>query len=75
MDPVHKLCILTQPVSTGQGTQQSAVWVYDEKGNVQEGIQGFNFWFGAGLAIDPAKRRGYVLNPRPSYTTLTGFTY
>ena len=75
MDPIHGFCIATQPVSTGQGTQQSAVWVYDEKGNLIEGITGFNFWFGAGLAIDPAKRRGYVLNPRPSYTTLTGFTY
>jgi len=75
MDSVHGLCIVTQPVSTGQGTEQSAIWVYDEKGNLQEGISGFNFWFGAGLAIDPAKRRGYVLNPRPSYTTLTGFTY
>jgi hypothetical protein len=75
MDPIHGLCIVTQPVSTGQGTQQSAVWVYDEKGNLQEGISGFNFWFGAGLAIDPAKRRGYVLNPRPGYLTLTGFTY
>lgn len=75
MDPIHGYCIATQPVSTGQGTQQSAVWVYDEKGNLIEGIAGFNFWFGAGLAIDPAKRRGYILNPRPSYTTLTGFTY
>jgi hypothetical protein len=75
MDPVHGLCIVTQPVSTGQGTQQSAVWVYDEQGNLKEGIAGFDFWFGAGLAIDPKERRGYIVNPRPSYTTLTGFTY
>lgn len=75
MDSIHGLCIVTQPVSTGQGTEQSAIWVYDEKGNLKGGISGFNFWFGAGLAIDPAKRRGYVLNPRPEYTTLTGFTY
>lgn len=75
MDPIHGLCIVTQPVSTGQGTQQSAILVYDESGNLKEDITGFNFWFGAGVAIDPSKRRGYVLNPRPSYTTLTGFTY
>jgi uncharacterized protein YwbE len=75
IDPIHGLCVITQPVSINGGTQQSAIWVYDEKGNELEGIQGFNFWFGAGLSINPTKRIGYVLNPRPQYTTLTGFTY
>lgn len=75
IDSIHHLCVITQPVSIGGGTEQSAVWIYDEKGNLQGGISGFNFWFGAGLSIDPAKRIGYVLNPRPDYTTLTGFTY
>jgi hypothetical protein len=75
IDSVNGLCVISQPVSTGQGTQQSAIWVYDEQGNLQEGIQGFNFWFGAGLSIDPAHRRGYILNPRPLYNALTGFTY
>ncbi len=75
IDSIHHLCVITQPVSIGGGTQQSAVWIYDELGNQQGGISGFNFWFGAGLSINPAKRIGYVLNPRPDYTTLTGFTY
>jgi hypothetical protein len=75
VDEKHHLCIVSQPVSTGGGTQQSAVWVYDEKGNELAGIMGFNFWFGAGMGINPKARIGYMLNPRPSYTTLTGFTY
>ncbi len=75
IDPIHGLCVVTQPVSINGGTQQSAIWVYDEQGNLQEGIQGFNFWFGAGMSINPSRRIGYVLNPRPEYMTLTGFTY
>jgi hypothetical protein len=75
IDPIHHLCVITQPVSIGGGTEQSAVWIYDEQGNLQGGISGFNFWFGAGLSIDRSKRIGYILNPRPEYTTLTGFTY
>jgi hypothetical protein len=74
VDATHGLCIVAQPVS-GNGTQASAIWVADEKGNFLEEIQGFNFWFGIGAAINPSKRIGYVLNPRPTYLTLTGFSY
>lgn len=74
MDPVHGLCLIAQPVS-GSGTQASAIWVADEKGNFLEEITGFNFWFGIGPVINPARRTGFVLNPRPSYLTLTGFSY
>ncbi|MBV9647554.1 MAG: hypothetical protein JO043_08830 [Candidatus Eremiobacteraeota bacterium] len=74
MDSEHGLCVVTQPVS-GNGTQASAIWIVDEKGNFREEIQGFNFWFGVGPVLNPTKRIGYVLNPRPSYMTLTGFSY
>jgi hypothetical protein len=74
VDSIHGLCLVAQPVS-GEGTQASAVWVLDEKGDFLKEIQGFNFWFGVGPAIDPRQRTGYVLSPRPEYETLTGFSY
>jgi hypothetical protein len=74
VDSVHGLCIVAQPVS-GDGTQASAIWVVNEKGTSFEEIQGFNFWFGVGPAINPKNRIGYVVNPRPLYGTLTGFSY
>jgi hypothetical protein len=74
MDSKNGLCLIAQPVS-GNGTQASAIWVADEKGNFPEEITGFNFWFGVGPAINPTRRTGYILNPRPTYLTLTGFSY
>jgi hypothetical protein len=74
VDSIHGLCLVAQPVS-GQGTQASAIWVLDEKGDFLEEIQGFNFWFDVGPAINPKKRIGYVASPRPAYETLTGFSY
>lgn len=74
VDSIHGLCIVAQPVS-GEGTQASAIWVVDEKGDFLEEIQGFNFWFDVGPVINPAKRIGFVENPRPEYGTLTGFSY
>jgi hypothetical protein len=74
VDSINGLCVVAQPVS-GDGTQASAVWIVDEKGNFLEEITGFNFWFGVGPVIDPGKRIGYVLSPRPLYGTLAGFSY
>jgi hypothetical protein len=74
VDSLHGVCIVAQPVS-GDGTQASAIWVVDEKGNFLGEITGFDFWFGVGPAINPSKRIGYVENPRPLYATLTGFSY
>jgi len=74
VDSLHGLCIVAQPVS-GSGTQASAIWVVNEKGTFFEEIQGFNFWFGVGPAINPEKRIGYVINPRPEYGNLAGFSY
>jgi hypothetical protein len=74
VDSIHGLCIIAQPVP-GYSTQASDIVVADEKGDFLEEIPGFNFWFGVGPAIDPAKRTGFVVNPRPEYATLSGFTY
>lgn len=74
VDPIHGLCIIAQPVP-GDSTQASDIVVADEKGDFLEEIPGFNFWFGVGPAINPAKRTGFVVNPRPEYAMLTGFSY
>jgi hypothetical protein len=74
VDSLHNLCIIAQPVS-GNGTQASAIWVADERGDFLEEITGFNFWFGVGPAINPTSRIGYIQNPRPEYGSLTGFSY
>ena len=74
VDSVHGLCIVAQPVS-GDGTQASAIWIVNENGTSFEEIQGFNFWFGVAPEINPEKRIGYVINPRPEYGSLAGFSY
>lgn len=74
VDSINGLCIVAQPVS-GNGTQASAIWTVNEKGNFLEEIQGFNFWFGVTPAINPSKRIGFIENPRPLYGSLTGFSY
>jgi hypothetical protein len=74
VDSIHGLCIIAQPVP-GSATEASDIVVADEKGNFIEEIPGFDFWFDDAPAIDPAKRTGFIANPRPAYDTLTGFSY
>ena len=63
-DPVNHLFLITQPVSSTGGN--SAVYVYDEKGNLKETIDGFSFNrdyplnFGLKIVINPTKRIGWV---------------
>ncbi|HEV3090392.1 MAG TPA: hypothetical protein VGX91_03005 [Candidatus Cybelea sp.] len=74
VDSIHHLCIIAQPVP-GSNTSESAIWIADESGDFLQEITGFDFWFGVWPAINPTKRTGFVENPRPSYDTLTGFSY
>ncbi len=63
-DPVHHLFLITQPVSSTGGN--SAVYVYDEKGNLKETINGFTFntnlppSFGLKIVVNPTKRVAWV---------------
>jgi len=63
-DPVNHLFLITQPVSTTGGN--SAVYVYDEKGNLKETINGFTFntnlppSFGLKIVLNPNKRIAWV---------------
>jgi hypothetical protein len=69
-DPVHHLFLVTQPVSSTGGV--SAVYVYDEKGNLKETINGFNFntnlppSFGLKIVLNPTKRIGWVQGANPN---------
>ncbi len=63
-DPVNHLFLITQPVSSTGGN--SAVYVYDEKGNLRETINGFTFntnlppSFGLKVVLNPNKRIAWV---------------
>ena len=63
-DPVNHLFLVTQPVSSTGGN--SAVYVYDEKGNLKETINGFTFnanlppSFGLKIVLNPSKRIALV---------------
>jgi hypothetical protein len=77
-DPVHKLFLVAQPVSsTGSG---SSIQVYDEKGNLKESLNGFNFSnvgnvIAAHIALIPSQRRGFVDGPDAGVTEIQSFTY
>jgi len=67
-DPIHKLFLIGQPVSsTGQG---SSIQVYDPKGNLVESLNGFSSSFRY-IALQPKRRSGFVDDP----AGLRSFTY
>lgn len=69
-DPVNHLFLITQPFSSTGGV--SAVYVYDEKGNLKETINGFNFntnlppSFGLKIVLNPTKRVAWVQGANPN---------
>ncbi|MBV8067303.1 MAG: hypothetical protein JO113_04945 [Candidatus Eremiobacteraeota bacterium] len=75
VDETNHLFIVTQPSAPSGG---SIVYIYDEKGNVQETITGFNFpnTFSAVLAyvaVNPKLRIGYATGPNADQ--LQSFSY
>jgi hypothetical protein len=77
-DPVHKLFLVAQSVSsTGPG---SSIQVYDTKGNLVESLNGFNFSNSFNvvfthIALNPSNRTGYVDGPDAGVTEIQSFTY
>jgi len=77
-DPVHKLFLVAQSVSsTGPG---SSIQVYDTKGNLVESLNGFNFSNAFNvvfthIALHPSTRSGYVDGPDSGVTEIQSFTY
>ena len=70
-DPLHHLFLVMQPFSSTGGT--STVYVYDEKANLKETINGFSFPDGSNLVINPTLRMGYTSGP--SVNQLQQFFY
>jgi WD40 repeat protein len=77
-DSLNKLFFVAQPVSsTGSG---SSIQVYDIHGNLVESLNGFNFSnafnvIPAHIALNPAKRTGYVDGPDAGVSELQAFAY
>jgi hypothetical protein len=77
-DPVHKLFLVAQSVSsTGTG---SSIQVYTPKGKLVESLNGFNFSNASNvvfthIALNPSNRSGYVDGPDSGVTEIQSFTY
>ena len=70
-DPVNGLFLVSGPDACNGG---SAIFVYDESGNLQETITGFTFPIGVGgAALIPSKRMGWATGPTVSQ--LQQFSY
>jgi hypothetical protein len=73
VDPKNKLFLVTDPFYCN-GSQGSALVVYDEAGNFVETITGFTFAIAEPpVAINPSKRVGWAFGPK--FSQLQQFTY
>ncbi|HKU81105.1 MAG TPA: hypothetical protein VJP76_02960 [Candidatus Tumulicola sp.] len=73
VDPVNKLFLVTEP-SYCNGSQGSALIVYDESGNFVEAITGFKFAIGEpAVAVNPSLRMGWAFGP--AFNQLQQFFY
>jgi hypothetical protein len=78
-DPINKLFLIAQPNSSS-APSGSTIYVYDTKGNLQETLNGFSFsntfnTVAVHIALNPAKRSGYVDGPDAGVTEIQSFTY
>lgn len=72
-DPVNGLFLVTDPFYCN-GSQGSAIVVYDEKGNFVEAITGFKFAIAEPApVINPSKRMGWTFGPQ--FSQLQQFFY
>jgi hypothetical protein len=78
-DPVNRLFLVAQPNSS-TSSSGSSIHVYDVAGNLIESINGLSFSNAgnvvpAHIALNPAKRLGFVDGPDPGVTQIQSFTY
>ena len=78
-DPIHKLFLVAQPVSS-TAARGSSIHVFDEQGNVIESINGFSFSntfnvVPAHIALKPSTRSGFVDGPDAGVTEIQSFRY
>jgi hypothetical protein len=79
VDPVHKLFFVAQPFSSTQAGS-SAIYVYDEKGNLKKTLNGFHFQdtfkvIPTHIALNPSRRIGFVDGPDDGVTEIQAFRY
>jgi hypothetical protein len=75
VDPVNKLFLVTE-TNFCDGSEGSAIVVYDEAGNLIEAITGFHFAIGEPApAINPAKRMGWAFGSPAGFSQLQQFFY
>lgn len=75
VDPVHKLFLVTDPFYC-DGSQGSAIVVYDESGNFVEAITGFKFAVGEPAPVlNPKKRMGWAYGGPNGFSQLQQFFY
>ena len=75
VDPVNKLFLITDPFYC-DGSQGSALVIYDEQGNLVETITGFNFAIAEPAPVlNPSKRMGWAFGGPDGFTQLTQFFY
>jgi hypothetical protein len=78
-DPVNKLFLVAQPVSS-TAASGSSIHVYDPNGNLIESINGFSFSnasnvIPAHIALKPSNRTGFVDGPSATVSEIQSFTY
>ena len=78
-DPIHKLFLVAQPVSSSSLTG-SSIYVFDELGNLKETLNGFSFSnvsnvIPVHIALHPSNRTGYVDGPATGVSQLQSFSY
>jgi hypothetical protein len=78
-DPVNRLFLVAQPVSSTAGSG-SSIHVYDVAGNLIESIDGLSFSNASNvvpvhIALNPRKRLGFVDGPDPGVSQIQSFSY
>ena len=78
-DPVNKLFLVAQPVSSTAGSG-SSIQVFDTRGNFIESINGLSFSNASNvipvhIALKPSNRTGFVDGPSAGVTEIQSFTY
>jgi hypothetical protein len=78
-DPVNKLFLVAQPVSS-TAFSGSSIQVFDSKGNFIESINGLSFSNASNvipvhIALKPSNRTGFVDGPSAGVTEIQSFTY
>jgi hypothetical protein len=76
VDPVNKLFLVTETYNACGGGSDSALIVFDERGNLVESITGFKFFIGEPApAINSAKRMGWAFGGPNGWSQLQQFFY